>query len=181
MSVWILRRLDRPQPSSLRTRCARASRRLAQATAGSPVGRAQRIPTFYVFSSAWLHAKLTGVLGDRPIDTNTDGDYRWRLGRHLLPLFGEYRLTEIDPALCLAFRPTSSNTRPRSATRSRLRSPPGADRSLAASPWASVDPQVDRLPRGDLDEAVEDGHLDRNPARGRRMNSWGAAVHLFVP
>jgi hypothetical protein len=64
----------------------------------------QRVPTFHEFASAWLQAKLTGVLGDRPIDANTESDYRWRLARHLLRLFGEYRLDEIDSDLCLAFK-----------------------------------------------------------------------------
>ena len=44
------------------------------------------------------------MLGDRPIDANTQNDYRWRLSRHLLPFFGAYRLDEIDATLCLAFK-----------------------------------------------------------------------------
>src|SRR3954452_19056331 len=38
---------------------------------------AERMPSFHEYASGWLHAKLTGVLGDRPIDTNTESDYRW--------------------------------------------------------------------------------------------------------
>ena len=62
------------------------------------------IPAFHTYASAWLESKIAGVLGDRPIDTNTENDYRWRLARHLLPFFGEYRLDEIDSTVCLAFK-----------------------------------------------------------------------------
>jgi hypothetical protein len=33
-------------------------------------------PTFHVYASAWLESKIAGVLGDRPIDTNTQNDSR---------------------------------------------------------------------------------------------------------
>ena len=62
------------------------------------------MPTFHEYASAWLQAKIDGVLGDRPIDANTESDYRWRLTRHLLPFFATYRLDEIDRELCLAFK-----------------------------------------------------------------------------
>ena len=43
-------------------------------------------------------------LGDRPIGSNTQSDYRSRLANHLLPFFGEYKLDEIDAELCVAFK-----------------------------------------------------------------------------
>src|SRR3954466_207348 len=55
------------------------------------------IPTFHEYASDWLEAKRDGVLGDRPISRNTELDYRSRLSNHLLPFFGDYRLTENDP------------------------------------------------------------------------------------
>jgi hypothetical protein len=42
-------------------------------------------PTFHEYASAWLRAKVDGVLSDKPIEANTEADYRWRISRHLLP------------------------------------------------------------------------------------------------
>jgi hypothetical protein len=69
-----------------------------------PIPEPDRAPTFHEYASAWLQAKVSGVLGDKPIDANTQSDYRWRLSRHLLPFFAKYRLGEIDRDLCLAFK-----------------------------------------------------------------------------
>jgi integrase len=110
------------------------------------------------------------VLGDRPIDANTQSDYRWRLSRHLLPFFGEYRLDEIDARLCQAFKAYKL----REASELRAAIAAGADlrdrdnrrqRPLGA---ASMRKLIDCLATI-LDEAIEDEHIDRNPARGRRM------------
>ena len=62
------------------------------------------MPTFHEYASAWLQAKFDGTLGDKPIDANTEADYRWRLSRHLLPFFAAHRLDAIDRELCLAFK-----------------------------------------------------------------------------
>jgi hypothetical protein len=62
------------------------------------------MPTLHQYASAWLEAKVRGVLGDKPIDANTEADYRWRLTRYLLPFFAEYRLDAIDRELCAAFK-----------------------------------------------------------------------------
>jgi len=110
------------------------------------------------------------VLGDRPIDTNTENDYRWRLGRHLLPFFGEYRLDEIDSTVCLAFKAhklrEAAELRAAIAAGAVIREASGR-RQRPLGP-ASMRKLIDTL-AAVLDEAVEDGHIDRNPARGRRM------------
>ena len=73
-----------PPRSSSRTSMARAragvwrKRRVL-----TPTADATEMPTFHVYASAWLESKVAGVLGDRPIDTNTENDYRWRLRSHL--------------------------------------------------------------------------------------------------
>lgn len=64
----------------------------------------QQMPTFHKYASAWLEAKIAGTIGDRPIDVNTQNDYRWRLSKHLLPFFAKYRLDAIDAAACQAFK-----------------------------------------------------------------------------
>jgi integrase len=111
-----------------------------------------------------------GVLGDRPIDTNTQNDYRWRLGRHLLPFFGEYRLDEIDASFWQAFMAhklrEASELRTAIATGALVRDASGR-RQKPLGP-ASIRKLVDCL-AAVLDEAVEDGHIDRNPAKGRQM------------
>src|SRR5215210_6867604 len=69
-----------------------------------PAPASTEVPTFHTYASAWLQGKIQGVLGDKPIDTSTQSDYRWRLTRHLLPFFANYRLDAIDRELCLAFK-----------------------------------------------------------------------------
>ena len=135
-----------------------------------PPVRSERIPTFHEYASIWLQAKIDGVLGDRPIGTNTESDYRSRLANHLLPFFGEYQLDEIDADLCLAFKAhklqeaaelrraieAGAVLRDRRGRRVRPLGP-AMIRKLAAC-LTTI-----------LDEAVDDGHLARNPARSRRM------------
>ena len=136
----------------------------------SPSTPATEVPTFHVYASAWLESKVTGVLGDRPIDTNTHNDYRWRLARHLLPFFGEYRLDEIDAKLCVAFMAhklrEAAELRAATAAGAVLRDSNGR-RQRPLGP-ASIRKLVDCL-AAILDEPVEDEQIDRNPARGRRM------------
>ena len=130
----------------------------------------RRVPTFHEYASAWLQAKVDGTIGDRPIDANTEADYRWRLGKHLLPYFATYRLDEVDPALCQAFKAAklreAAELREAIAAGAVLRDHRGV-RQRPLGP-ASIRKLIDCL-AAVLDEAVEDGHMDRNPARGRRM------------
>ena len=128
------------------------------------------VPTFHEYASSWLESKISGVLGDRPIDENTRNDYRWRLARHLLPFFGEYRLDEIDARLCVAFKAHKL----REAAELRAALAAGADlrdrngrRQRPLGP-ASIRKLIDCL-AAILEEAIEDELIDRNPARGRRM------------
>jgi integrase len=131
-----------------------------------PIG----MPTFHQYASAWLQAKREGAIGDRSIDANTEADYRWRLARHLLPFFARYGLDEIDGALCQEFKATklreASELREAIAAGADLRDERG--RRVRPLGPASIRKLIDCL-ASILDEAVEDGHIDRNPARGRRM------------
>jgi integrase len=136
----------------------------------APPSDPTEIPTFHVYASAWLESKIAGVLGDRPIDTNTENDYRWRLARHLLPFFGEYRLDEIDARLCAGFKAhklrEAAELRAAIAAGAVVRDANGR-RQRPLGP-ASIKKLVDCLATV-LDEAIEDEYIDRNPARGRRM------------
>ncbi len=130
----------------------------------------RRVPTFHEYASGWLQSKVDGTLGDRAIEPNTQADYRWRLSKHLLPFFGTHRLDEIDAPLCQAFK----TAKVREAAELRKAIAAGAvlrdhrRRRLHPLGPASIRKLIDCL-AAILDEAVEDGHLNRNPARGRRM------------
>ena len=149
---------------------ARVSAGVWRKRRSSPPPVTAAVPTFDEYASGWLQSKIDGVLGDRPIDTNTQADYRNRLANHLLPFFARYRLDDIDSSLCLAFKAHKL----REAAELRTAIEAGAvlrnrhGRRLRPLGPASIRKLMDCLAMI-LDEAVEDGHLDRNPARGRRL------------
>ena len=135
------------------------------------------VPLFAEYAWWWLDAKIDGVLGAKPISKSTASDYRWRLRCHLLPFFGELPLDRIDRELCLEFK--AHLLRESKELREALAA--GADirdrRGRGAVPLgpASVRKVLGAL-AGILDDAVEDGHIDHNPARGKRMR-----VHVPKP
>jgi integrase len=138
--------------------------------------RPRETPTFGDYAPGWLEAKREGVLGERPLDDNTYADYRWRLS-HLLAFFGPCRLDEIDGELCLAFKAhklrEAQELRQVIAAGGAIRDRYGRRaRPLGAS---SIKKLIDTL-AAILDEAIEDGHIDSNPARGRRLR-----VHVPKP
>jgi hypothetical protein len=91
-------------------------------------------------------------------------------GNALLPVFARYPLDEIDPVLCQE----CSAGRLGEAAEIREALKAGADlrdeRNRPVRPLgpASIRKLID-CPASILDEAVEDGHIDRSPASGRRM------------
>jgi len=128
------------------------------------------VPLFGDYAWAWLEAKINGIFGSKPISESTASDYRWRLRCHLLPFFGHLRLHQIDRELCLAFK--AHLLREARELRGALEA--GADirdrRGRKAVPLgpASIRKVIDAL-AGVLDDAIEDGHVESNPARGKRM------------
>jgi integrase len=136
----------------------------------APVAEVPGVPTFHEYASAWLRGKVDGVLGESPIDPNTQSDYRWRLIRHLLPFFAKYRLDEIDRDLCLAFKAhklqESSELQAALAAGADLRDKRG--RAVKPLGPSSIRKLIDTL-TAILEEAVEDELIERNPARGKRM------------
>jgi integrase len=156
VGVW-----QRPQPPEALTQ--------GEATA--------RIPTFHEYAEWWLQAKVDGVLGEKPISENTTRDYEWRLRVHLLPFFGRYRLDEIDRALCLEFKARKLHE----AGEQRKAILAGADlRDHRGRRLVPLGPASLRKLTGGLatilDDAIEDGHIDHHPARGKRMR-----VHVPKP
>jgi integrase len=134
------------------------------------------IPLFDDYIEYWLTARFNGVLGGKPLDANTRGDYRWRAG-HLKRFFGRYRLDEIDGYLCLEFK--AHKLREAQELRERLQA--GADlrdarnRRVVPLGAASLKKLLTML-TAVLGDAIEDGHLDANPARSRRLR-----VHVPKP
>ena len=135
-----------------------------------PLRAAERVPTFHEYASGWLEGKKAGILGDRPIGPHTEADYRSRLANHLLPYFGRYRIDEITAEDCLAFKAHKLKEA------AELRRAIGAGAVLRDRRGRRVRPLGPATIRklvacltAILDEAVSDGHLQRNPARNRRM------------
>jgi integrase len=127
-------------------------------------------PTFHEYASQWLQRRVDGVLGDRPLSDNTRNDYLWRLRVHLLPFFGAHRLDEIDRELCLEFKAQ------------KMRESRDLRAAIAAGADLRDERNRRRYPLGPsslrklisllvaiLDDAIEDGHIERNPARNKRM------------
>lgn len=135
-----------------------------------------RVPTFREYAEWWLDAKITGEIGEKPISENTEKGYRTALG-HLNRFFGRYRLNQIDRELCQAFKACKV----REAREIREAQEAGADlrdrRNRKVRPLGpSSLRKLVRLLAAILEEAVEDEHLDRNPATGRRMK-----IHVPKP
>ncbi len=99
-------------------------------------------PGFHRFATDWLDARR-GEL--RP---NTLKDYEWALTWHLLPFFKRHTLSQITVAEVDRYRASKVN---------------------AATPLAaiSINKTITRLSQI-METAVEYGHVERNPARGRR-------------
>ncbi len=98
-------------------------------------------PTFHVFASDWLDAHE----GEwRP---KTRRDYEWKLSDHLLPFFKAHRLSQITVAEVDRYRTAKVKQGKLSAT--------------------SINKTIALLAQV-LEDAVEYGQIERNPARGRR-------------
>jgi integrase len=135
------------------------------------------LPTFHEYSSGWLQAKIDGVLGSKPFSKNTEDYYRWLIESHLLPFFASYQLDQIDRELCLAFKAHKL----KQARELGEAIDAGADlrnehgqRIVPLSP-GSIRKTIDAL-AAILEDAVEDGLIEHNHARGKRMR-----VHVPKP
>jgi integrase len=122
------------------------------AEAEQPAGP-RREPTFHEFASEWLAARRH-ELGKRTIE-----DYEWALSCHLLAYFARHRLSEI----------TAEEIDRYKAAKVREREQRLVERPLSNN---SINKTLTRLSQI-LEVAVEYGHLDRNPARGRRRRLKG--------
>jgi integrase len=115
-----------------------------------PVEAPHEVPTFHEFASEWLAVKAAEL---RP---RTMDDYRWALTHHLLPFFAVYRLDRI-----------------RVEDVDRYRTAKVREGRLAPN---AINKTLTRLAQV-LEVAVEYGHLDRNPAKGKRRRLKATAPH----
>jgi integrase len=113
-----------------------------------PVAKPAQDPTFHEFSSQWFESHRHEV-SPRSVE-----DYRWGLTRHLLPFFKDHHLSQITIAEVDRYR----------THKVREREQREHGRSLSNS---SINETLNLLAQV-LEMAVEYGHIQFNPARGRR-------------
>ena len=122
-------------------------------------------PTLHVLASEWVERRR------HEVDERTVEHWRWALSNHLLPLFADYRPSEVTVAAVEKFKTAKLAERER--------------RQAAIEEWRNEDPKArGRMPLRPLsnasinkclkvlaqvlDEAVELGYVDTNIARGKR-------------
>jgi integrase len=105
-------------------------------------------PTFHEFASQWFETRRHEV-AQRSVE-----DYRWGLTRHLLPFFKDHRLSQITIAEVDRYKNAKVRERERGNARRTLN-----NRTINAT--LALFAQI-------LEVAVEYGHIQFNPARGRR-------------
>jgi integrase len=113
-----------------------------------PVAKPKQDPTFHEFSSQWFESRR-GEVSPRTVD-----DYRWALSRHLLPFFKDHHLSQITIPEVDRYRTSKVRERERAKGKRPL-----SNRSINAT--LALLAQI-------LEVAVEYGHMQFNPARGRR-------------
>ncbi|HEX3242842.1 MAG TPA: site-specific integrase [Solirubrobacterales bacterium] len=128
----------------LRHTLADVERGIWQPPAPEPVEAPTEVPTFHEFASEWLAAK------ESELKPKTITDYKWALELHLLPFFKDYRLTDIGVEDV-----------------DRYRAGKLKEGKLAPN---AVNKTITRLAQV-LEVAQEYGHIERNPAKGRRRRA----------
>jgi integrase len=121
-------------------------------------------PTFHEFASEWLEG-IAPELRER-----TRVDYQWRLSNHLLPYFAKHRLSAITVEEVDRYRREKvRESKAVAAARARQLALPEKDRKRLVRPLSngSINKTI-RLLAVILEQAVEYGYIDRNPARGRK-------------
>ena len=121
-------------------------------------------PTLHEFASEWYHRQ------EPNLRERTRIDYRWRLSNHLLPYFGDHRLSEITVEEVDRFRfAKQRESEDLRRVRERQLARPEAERKRLPRPLSngSINKLI-RLLAVILEQAVEYRYLDRNPAQGRK-------------
>lgn len=107
-------------------------------------------PTFHEFATQWFEARRHEV-APRSVE-----DYQWGLTRHLLPFFKDHHLSQITIAEVDRYKVTKVRERER-----------GRGKGNGGLSNGSINETLNLLAQV-LEMAVEYGHIQFNPARGRR-------------
>jgi len=121
-------------------------------------------PTFHEFASEWFE----GVAPE--LRERTRIDYQWRLSNHLLPYFAKHRLSAITVEEVDRYRREKvRESKAVAAARQRQLVLREKERKRLVRPLSngSINKTI-RLLAVVLEQAVEYGYLDRNPAKGRK-------------
>jgi integrase len=121
-------------------------------------------PTFHEFASEWVSRRR------HEVDDRTAEHWTWALSCHLLPTFKDARLSEITPASVDRYK--SGKLAEREQLTEELRRWEATDRKArgprpAALGNGSINKTLKVLAQV-LDDAIEYGHIETNPARGRK-------------
>jgi integrase len=133
-------------------------------------------PGFHQFASDWL-AGRRGEVTERGVEY-----YGWALSHHLLPYFADYRLEEItieEVDKYRRFKVQQSEERREALAKGRPKLPRTESPPRPLGP-TTINKTIDVL-AAVLALAAEYGHIDRNPATGRRRRLKPPArrpVHL---
>jgi integrase len=118
-----------------------------------PVIEPEEEPTFHVFASERVERRR------REVDYRTVEHWRRALTNHLLPYFTDHRPSQITGRLVDRYKPEKLRERERiDEAHAEVERP--HDRGFSPASINKVLAQV-------LDDAVEDGYLSENPARGK--------------
>ena len=148
----------------LRHVLADVERGIWQPPAPEPERSSAEMPTFHEFASEWLEG-ASPELRER-----TRVDYRWRLSNHLLPYFADHQLSAITVEEVDRYRRAKvRESKATESARQKQLALPKAKRTRVPRPLSngSINKTI-RLLAAILEQAVEYGYLDRNPARGRK-------------
>ena len=144
---------------------ADVERGIWRAPAPAPVVETVDEPTFHVFASEWFERRR------REVDDRTAEHWQWALSGHLLPVFADLRPSEITVALVKRYTAAKQAERERQlAAIAEWRKADSAECGRMPSPGlgrSSINKTLKVLAQL-LDDAVEDGYVETNVARGRR-------------
>lgn len=122
-----------------------------------PAAALEEEPTFHFYSSEWVERRKYEV------DERTAEHWRWCLSCHLLPYFKAYRPSQITGRLVDGYKLAKLRER-EEIDEAHGREERLSERGLSNG---SINKTLKVLAQI-LDDAIEDGYLTENPARGKR-------------
>lgn len=136
-----------------------------------PVPRRAPEPTFHAFASEWFEANRHGWA------ERTVADYEWALSHHLLPHFADFRLSAITVEEVDRYKAKKQSEAARRVAALEAGKPERDENERVLRPLApaQINKTLKRLSQI-LELAEEYGHIERNPASGKRRRVKVAKV-----